>query len=194
MVRIFPKRIFESESNALRDIHLMSLNELLKKFNVNLEKGLSSAKAKQLLERQGRKSCSLSYFRILKKILAGLVDLYSLVLWLTILLYLFLYKPFGQHDYSYFYHLFNIGLIVICFLVKSLLIGHYEYKWLNLMKSLQKNISQVLVLRDSTWLNIVTSDLVLGDIVKISINQYVPADLRLISVNNLRLDKSMFTG
>lgn len=55
--------------------------------------------------------------------------------------------------------------------------------------------SDVMVLRDSNQVRLAAHDVVVGDMVYITLGEKVPADLRLIEVSgDLRFDRSILTG
>jgi len=51
-----------------------------------------------------------------------------------------------------------------------------------------------LVLRDGDWVSIPARQIVPGDILRLNTGDIVPADVRLVQVNQLRLDESALTG
>lgn len=170
---------------------MMSLKELQEKFKVDVKKGLSSEQAKENLENHRKNQTKFSYFMIIKEVFFGLVDYFSILLWISLILFIILFQPLGGDPKNFI----NVGLILFCFGTKSLFIGIQTYKLIKVMRRLQSpNRNLVMVLRDSRWHSCPASDLVVGDVVKISANQRVPADLRIFLVNNLRLDKSIVTG
>jgi len=190
MSKILPKNWIKTE----KSIHTMTINELEKKFNVGITKGLSSIRAKQLLDEKLNNRNKISYKSILKAILLNLVDFFSLVLWVTLFVTVILYEPLGQ-DSPNINQLIGAGQITLFFLIKSFLVGVQEYNSIESIRKLQSmNTSRVSVLRDSVWTNIQACDLVIGDVVEIKANQHVPADLRLIYADNLYFDKSILTG
>jgi len=70
-----------------------------------------------------------------------------------------------------------------------------EFRAQQAMLSLAKmSAPQAEVLRDGTMRQIPSRDLVLGDIVSLASGVRVPADLRLISANDLEVDESALTG
>lgn len=176
-----------------KEIHMMNLKELEERFQVDVNKGLSSSKAKESLEKLEKKRKTVSYKSILKKIALGLIDYFSIILWLNLIVFVILYKPFGQDSNST--NFINIAIVGLVLFMKSYLIGLQEYRSIRLLKRLQaKNVNPVSVLRDGEWSRIQAGDLVVGDVVEIGINERVPVDLVLFAVKNLRLDKSIFTG
>lgn len=55
--------------------------------------------------------------------------------------------------------------------------------------------SDVLVLRDSSFIKVEAKNLVPGDVVTISMGEKVPADLKLIEVStDFQFDRSILTG
>jgi P-type E1-E2 ATPase len=63
------------------------------------------------------------------------------------------------------------------------------------MKSIQGMMSATTnVKRDGQSMQILTVDLVPGDVVELALGEKVPADLRLLSVSGIRVDQSILTG
>jgi len=54
--------------------------------------------------------------------------------------------------------------------------------------------SQAQVRRDGEWTHVDAEELVVGDVVRVGPGARVPADLRLIEANNLRVDEAALTG
>lgn len=187
MSKIYPK------SKEDKCIHLLSLKELQKKFDVDFTKGLDLNRVKELQKEQmqNRKEKS-TYLKIVKEIFFGLIDSFSLLLWMSVMLFVVLYQITETPDISNY---INMSIILFCCLIKSILIGIQEHKSLKLMKRLNsKNLTPVSVLREAKWSRIPACELVVGDVVEISTNERVPADLRLILTDDLLLDKSILTG
>lgn len=190
MTKISPKEWLKS----VRDAHTLSLKDLQRRYEVDITRGLSSSKANELLKKYGRNQIEFSYLSMGKAILLGLFDKFSIVLWFSLVFFILLYQPLGL-PYPDPKNLISVAMILLCFLVKSILIGVQELKLIKLMKSLQSlSTTPVSVLRDSNWCKIPATELVIGDVVEIEANQRVPADMRLVVVKNLRLDKSVITG
>lgn len=189
MAKIHPSKGVTISEKA---VHMMSLHELQQKFNVDIKKGLNSSQVKELLAKYGKiNRMKLSYLSFLKSIAYGLADYFSIVLWLSLVLFVLLYKPLDGAATN----LINAALILLTLVVKSLFIGLQQFKLIRAMEIFKfLNANQVSVLRDSIWRKIPATNLVIGDVVEISANQRLPVDLRLFLVENLRLDKSIITG
>jgi len=193
MATVFPKEWLKTKTQ--KEVHMMSLKELQKMFNVEISKGLCSKRANELLinKEKGKRACHKRRI-IIKRIFLGLADFFSIILWISIVLYGVLYGPLKNvtPDID---NLINILIISLIMLAKITVIAFQEFKSFQMTKCLQSNnYTPVLVLRDSRWFKIPVCELVVGDIIEISSNERVPADLRLISVMNLFLDKSIITG
>lgn len=90
-----------------------------------------------------------------------------------------------------------INMAVISFAVMvNVLIGFYhEYHAENTLNKLTTYIKdRTKVVRDGLEMEIESSLLVPGDMIKLSYGSRVPADVRIVSVNNLRVDEAILTG
>lgn len=89
-------------------------------------------------------------------------------------------------------------MVIFLILIFNAVIGIYQdFNAENALKALKKlSISQASVLRDSVWQVIPSTDLVPGDIVKISTGNKVPADLRIISIDSVlfQVNQDILTG
>lgn len=192
MAKIFPKDWLKSKPE--KEIHLMSIKELQVKFNVDIKKGLSSKKVNELQKVKKKHDKIFLKRNFINKIVSSLTDFFSILLWISIVLFALLYELFKDTcpDIN---NLINIVIISLILIAKVVIVSLQEYKSCTLTNSLNpKDTCQVSVLRDSMWGKISICELVVGDIVEIRSNDRVPADLRLILANNLLLDKSILTG
>jgi calcium-translocating P-type ATPase len=89
----------------------------------------------------------------------------------------------------------DAGFILFIVATNAVIGFFQEYKAENTIRALKKLLSpRTLVIRDGTETEIESRNLVPGDIVKITAGNAVPADMRLIDVQNLRVDESTLTG
>ena len=92
-------------------------------------------------------------------------------------------------------NLFEGGIIVFIVILNATLGVVQESKAENALESLKKQTEPYCyVVRDKTRQKIKVEDLVVGDIVLLSSGNIVPADLRLISTHNFKVDESSLTG
>lgn len=151
--------------------------------------GLSQKEAEKRLEEQGenilkqKKKKSpflifLSQFKNIMVILLILVGIVSLV-------------------YSIVNHesVMEAIVIFICVIINALMGFFQELKGENALEALKTlTASEVKVQRDNEWQVIDTSKLVVGDVISLEAGDKVPADCRIISCVNLKVDESILTG
>lgn len=86
-------------------------------------------------------------------------------------------------------------VILIIVLINAFISVWEEKKATDALKALQKlNASLAKVIRDGKNKKILTNELVKGDIVLLEAGDIVPADLRLLEENQLKIDESSLTG
>lgn len=195
MVRITASKVNDPENDH---IHKISLVDLQKRFKVDISTGLSSSRAQELLKTRrlnNYKQTTSAYLNALRISILVLIDVFELVSWLSLICLLLYYYPIGG-DSPNLSNLIGAGLILACLLALSFVIGVNEFRVLRLGQKAKNDEEEKFfsVLRDSNWIKVPSTELVIGDVVEITCNQYVPVDLRLISVNNLSFDRSIITG
>ena len=89
----------------------------------------------------------------------------------------------------------DFAIIFLMLLVNAGLDFFQEHRALNALKALKQRLAnEVIVLRDSTFRNIPSRELVSGDIIKLRIGNIVPADVQLMQGEYLLIDQSALTG
>jgi len=88
------------------------------------------------------------------------------------------------------------GIIILAIVVLNTILGVYqENKASNALKALKEMASpQAKVVRDGNIVEVASGDVVAGDIVVMDAGDYVPADVRLIESNNMKIDEAALTG
>lgn len=88
------------------------------------------------------------------------------------------------------------GIIVIAIILISALIFYVQhYTTTRVIRSLKRSsVQEVIVFRESKEIKVASTELVPGDIVLLYEGERVPADIRIIDVNNLSVDESSLTG
>ncbi len=89
----------------------------------------------------------------------------------------------------------DAGFIMAVLLINALIGTYQEYSAAQKADALKKVIkTYVTVLRDNTKVELLSSDITVGDIVFFESGVKVPADIRLIETNDLFVNESLLTG
>lgn len=158
--------------------------ELFKNINGLQKKGLSTEEVEKREKKYGKNVIPEKDRRnVLDLILSQFNDAFLLIL-------------FGAALIAFYMGDTTEALIIIAILIGSVLLGFYqEYKSENAIRGLRKYLSKkATVLRDGTKQLINVDDLVPGDLVYLEIGNIVPADVKLINVNDFSTDESTITG
>jgi sodium/potassium-transporting ATPase subunit alpha len=195
-----PEQEFTAKPTAIAttsqsyDFHVATLEDIELRFDTNLQKGLKSDDANQRLREQGPNSVVVKSYRWIWEVIGYYFGGICLLLWPAVILCILAYQPFGVPNPDPT----NLGLAGVIFVV-ILIQGSFsllqDYSSSKVMKSINAMLPQnATVIRDAAEVSVPVSSLVAGDIVKVETGNRVPADIRLISVQNLKVDASMLTG
>ena len=162
--------------------------EIFKTLNSNT-RGLDSGEAKKRLNDYGQniilnKKKTPWILRFLKQFNDTMI-----IILLVVALLLYFYGYFYSHEYT--------DTIVILFVVFiNAIVGFIqEEKAALILKDLKKyETSTCKVKRDDKIIVINTKELVPGDIIYLESGETVPADIRILSCENLKVDESALTG
>lgn len=161
-----------------------SKNEILKDLDVDEKNGLSSTEALRRLEKYGKNKLETKKKKTLfKQFLSQLKDVMIYILIIAAMISAFL----GE---------ISDALIILLVIIINAVIGVIQEskaeKALDALKEL--STPKALVKRDGSLKEILSEDIVPGDIVIIDAGRYIPGDLRLIDTANLKIEESAFTG
>ncbi|AQW26753.1 calcium-transporting P-type ATPase, PMR1-type [Clostridium perfringens] len=161
-----------------------SKNEILQELDVDEKNGLSSTEALRRLEKYGKNKLETKKKKTLfKQFLSQLKDVMIYILIIAAIISAFL----GE---------ISDALIILLVIIINAVIGVIQEskaeKALDALKEL--STPKALVKRDSSLKEILSEDIVPGDIVIIDAGRYIPGDLRLIDTANLKIEESAFTG
>ncbi|BDS17141.1 ATPase [Clostridium perfringens] len=161
-----------------------SKNEILQELDVDEKNGLSSTEALRRLEKYGKNKLETKKKKTLfKQFLSQLKDVMIYILIIAAIISAFL----GE---------ISDALIILLVIIINAVIGVIQEskaeKALDALKEL--STPKALVKRDGSLKEILSEDIVPGDIVLIDAGRYIPGDLRLIDTANLKIEESAFTG
>jgi sodium/potassium-transporting ATPase subunit alpha len=179
------------------DDHKISLEEICFRYGVDIDTGLPTAKAEQLLLKNGLNLLTPpKKVPKWKKFLKNMTNGFAILLWcgsfFAMLAFVIKYTsdPTTPLD--------NVWLsVLLAFVVFAT--GCFQFYRENksdqIMESFAKMLpQQATVYRDGSKHNIPAEQLVVGDIVHIEIGARVPADIRIIKNGGLKVDNSSLTG
>ena len=158
----------------------MSIQEIASKFNTDISKGLDENEAKRRLEKYGLneiKEKEESFFhRVLKRFFGPIPFIIEFAAILSAFL--------GKWD--------DFFIILFLLIVNASIDLWQEAKALNALKVLKNKLAKKsLVLRNGKFKEIDAKNLVIGDIIKLEIGNIVPADVKIIKLEELEDRKSV---
>jgi len=179
------------------DDHKISVEELYKRYSTDLNRGLTSAKAKSNLERDGPNALTPppktpEWVKFLQCLFGG----FALLLWTGAVLCFVAYtiqaltleEPPDDNLY--------LGIVLTTVVVITGVFSYYqESKSSSIMESFANLVPQyALCVRDGEKVTIKAEELVVGDIVEIKFGDRVPADVRVLEARSFKVDNSSLTG
>ncbi|XP_043500681.1 sodium/potassium-transporting ATPase subunit alpha-like [Polistes fuscatus] len=198
---ISKRKLTEADfENLLRELdttdHIIPLEDLCMKLNTNPVNGLTETEAQQLLLKYGQNTLSPpkqtpEYIKFLLSMFTGFAALLwgcaALCFLLVLICYLFKEEQSGIEW---------LGLIIVIICLTSGIFAYIqESKNTKVMDSFAKMVPTfATVIRDGKKMRLGTEGLVLGDLVEIRFGDKIPADIRIIKCNGLRVENSSITG
>ncbi|KOB76210.1 putative sodium pump alpha subunit, partial [Operophtera brumata] len=179
------------------DFHKVTPEELYQRFQTHPENGLSHAKAKENLERDGPNALTPpkqtpEWVKFCKNLFGG----FALLLWIGAILCFIAYgiqastveEPADDNLY--------LGIVLSAVVIVTGIFSYYqESKSSKIMESFKNMVPQfATVIREGEKLTLRAEDLVLGDIVEVKFGDRIPADIRIIEARGFKVDNSSLTG
>lgn len=170
--------------------HTLSADEVSKKLNTKILKGLSS---KEVLKRQKmyglNKLDEKKKKSIFSKFIEQFKDFMIIILLIAAIISMVMSYFEGSNDY-----MDSIIIIAIVFFnaIMGLIQENKAEKSIEALKKLSSPTTKVK--RDSKIISIQSENIVPGDIIILEAGNFVPADARLISSYNLQVEESALTG
>jgi len=185
-VKLWPttdKSHLEQES-----VHSIPLDELFQRFHTDPRNGLSSNSIPDARAQYGDNKLTPpkppNYFWLLfKQLFTG----FNGVLWFAGILAILAYKPLGGPDPP----ITNLALGIVIFIViicNSILNAYQEIKSIKIVAAFSKLLPTLAtVRRDGREQQVVTDEIVPGDIILIRMGDKLPADCRFLSCDSLKV-------
>ncbi|CAF0982594.1 unnamed protein product [Adineta steineri] len=179
------------------DEHKIPISEVYRRYGTSPAMGLSEERAKVILERDGPNDLTPvrttpEIVRLAKNMFGG----FAMLLWVGAFLcfvahFLELYTlEDPQYDNMYL----GIALASVI-IITGFFSYHQQAKSSKIMESFKYLVPQAAcVVRHGKSRNILPEHLVIGDIIEIRRGDRIPADIRIIRANGLKVDNSSLTG
>ena len=167
----------------MKDAYTKSSNDILEELSSKKD-GLNEKEVTKRIEKYGYNEIEAKKPKtILEMVIDGLKDKMILILLLASIL-------------SFILGELAEGLVILIIIfINSLISIIQEKKAMNAIIALRNmNAPHTTVIRGGKKKNILTKEVVLGDIVYLEDGNIVPADIRLIEENGLKVDESSLTG
>ncbi len=161
----------------------------------SLDKGLSDAAAEELLKKNGPNALpKVKDLPLCAKFLLSFTSGFAPLLWFSAFFVFLSWKPFGTPPTDVYNLALAVVLLIVIF-VSGLFQFFNEVRTSKLLAIFANMLPpDCTVIRGGKHREILPSNLVVGDLVVLTTGCQVPADLRMISVDSLKIDKSMLTG
>ncbi|KAI0650281.1 calcium ATPase transmembrane domain M-containing protein [Trametes meyenii] len=183
-------------ASAIRqiDVHRLSVDEVYTRFSTSPIVGLE-ATAVQRRSKISKNIISSPPTQYWKKAINYVFGGFNFLMWIAFIATVLSYEPLGAPNPA----AFNLGVAVLLLLVIIVSATFYalvDWHASRIMNSIKTLIAEdASVIRDGKHQTIAARDLVVGDVVTLSMGDRVPADLRLVQVSSdVRFDRSLLTG
>merc|ERR1712190_108581 len=179
------------------DVHKVSVDELLKRFNTQVERGLTASQAEKNLAEYGRNELTPppttpEWVKFCQNLFSG----FACLLWIGAILCFLAYgiqaSAYEEPPDDNLY----LGVVLTAVVTVTGVFSYYqESKSAAIMESFKNLVPQyALARRDGEKVTITAAELTLGDIVEIKFGDRVPADIRILEARQFKVDNSSLTG
>ncbi|CAF4318803.1 unnamed protein product, partial [Rotaria magnacalcarata] len=180
------------------DDHRLSLEELLQRYETDPQFGLTDAKVKEFLNRDGPNALTPpkttpEWMKFCKQMFGG----FALLLWIGAILCFIAHSitVATHHGEAPNDNLWLGVALTIVVIVTGCFSYYQEAKSSRIMDSFKNLVPlQAIVIRNGERKNVKSEDLVVGDIVDIKFGDRVPADIRILEAHGFKVDNSSLTG
>ncbi|KAG2166541.1 hypothetical protein VTO58DRAFT_111109 [Aureobasidium pullulans] len=189
------KSAVEKESDFSNyDLHTIPIEEVFERFSSSPTSGLSLDKAMVSLRDVGLNKLTAPPSNWFKKTVTYLFGGFGSILFVAAIMVFVAWKPLGDPP-----ALANLALaivLVLVWLIQAAFSFWQDFSSGRVMASINTMLpDNALVLRDGSWASVEGTKLVPGDVIKITMGNKVPADVRFFDVSSdARLDRSILTG
>lgn len=164
--------------------HQWSLSDLEKYFDIDLRLGMSKQRAERALQKYGENSLTNLKEQTIWSILGRqFANFFVILLFVAAII-------------SYFAEGMAQSVVLVAIIIVNISLGFFqEYKAEKSLSRLKNSLAPMSrVIRDGLLQKIDSRSLVPGDVIALEAGDKVPADVRIIEEQSLRIDESSLTG
>nr|P30714.2 RecName: Full=Sodium/potassium-transporting ATPase subunit alpha-1; Short=Na(+)/K(+) ATPase alpha-1 subunit; AltName: Full=Sodium pump subunit alpha-1; Flags: Precursor [Rhinella marina]CAA77842.2 sodium/potassium-transporting ATPase alpha-1 subunit [Rhinella marina] len=187
----------ELKKEVTMEDHKMTLEELHRKYGTDLTRGLTTARAAEILARDGPNALTPppttpEWVKFCRQLFGG----FSMLLWIGAILCFLAYGIRKASDLEPDNDNLYLGVVLSAVVIITGCFSYYqEAKSSRIMESFKNMVpQQALVIRNGEKLSINAENVVQGDLVEVKGGDRIPADLRIISAHGCKVDNSSLTG
>merc|ERR1712038_1372006 len=191
------KNLNELKQELEIDVHKVDVDVLCKRFNTNVEQGLTDSQAAKGLVEHGKNELTPppttpEWVKFCQCLFSG----FACLLWLGAVLCFLAYgiqaSAYEEPPDDNLY----LGVVLSAVVTVTGIFSYYqESKSAKIMESFKNMVPQyALVRRNGEKVTIPASELTLGDVVEVKFGDRVPADLRVVEARGFKVDNSSLTG
>ena len=170
-------------------VHAASESQVIDKLQTDPKRGLSKEEAKKRLEKYGENAIKEEEHRsLLQKFIDQFKDFMIIVLLVAALVSAFVGFSNGEGP--------GDAIIILIVVILNAILGVVQESKAEDAIDALKNMSspEAMVIRDGQALKVNSTELVPGDLVVLEAGDIVPADVRLIETNTLKIEEAALTG
>merc|ERR1712038_493135 len=191
------KNLNELKQELEIDVHKVDVDVLCKRFNTNVEQGLTDAAAAAGLAQYGKNELTPppttpEWVKFCQCLFSGFACLLWLGAVLCFLAYSIQASAYEEPPDDNLY----LGIVLTAVVTVTGIFSYYqESKSAKIMESFKNLVPQyALARRNGEKVTVPASELTLGDIVEVKFGDRVPADLRVLEARGFKVDNSSLTG
>lgn len=177
--------------------HVVSADELASQLSTSLTDGLDSNVAAQLLLKQGKNKITQRKRSPIARILGYFFSGFSSLFLIAATICILAWKPIGGLGGETPDPVnLDLGvLLIFVIIVQAGFNAFQDWSSTKIMKSIRNMMPcMAYVIRNGKEVSVPVEEIVVGDLIRLTYGNKVPADCRIIESRGLKFDKSMLTG
>lgn len=179
------------------DEHKVPQDELIKRYQTDLDTGLTMARHAEVMARDGPNALrppktTPEWVKFCKQLFGG----FAMLLWIGAILCFIAHSITAATYEDPSPDNLYLGIVLSAVVIVTGIFGYYQESKSSKIMETFKNLvpAQCLVLREGEYRSIKVDDLVVGDIVSVKSGDRIPADIRVAQSSNFKVDNSSLTG